>query len=451
MGANIKSMTYEQVRSYQKELKAQGKTASNSKEYGKTENYIKTLKPENYGKETVASAYNQLSSGVKYTGGWTEKNLGAIEKYTGKKPSLVAPTSTEQLPKYLSDYQDSVFNASSSPELRDSIVNQLEPDMAKPEPINRVEQFETMRKDMGVADLETSLTDLKAQLETEYATKRTRTRGIEGKPVAMGVIAGRVSEVERQETERIDAIGRQINVISDQLNTSYNVISQYMNFMGLDYQDSVTAYNAEFNKNLQIYQLVDAEMDEATAAARANLQIYQNAVTAGNISYDKLSSTQRTFINKLEMQSGLPIGFTASLRADNAGGKVLSTTTRESGNTKYADIVMQMPDGSMQVKTQTLGNSSSGTGDGYTTKTSDKYLKDAQAILERQDIAVTGNFPSASKFGETQGKDSADTHLSYKEMDAARNQIIALVGDETEGRALFNRAMNAGGYSIWGQ
>lgn len=60
--ATTTGLTYEQARAKQEELKASGKTASNSKEYGKLENYIKTLKPENYGAETVASAKQALST-----------------------------------------------------------------------------------------------------------------------------------------------------------------------------------------------------------------------------------------------------------------------------------------------------------------------------------------------------------------------------------------------------
>jgi hypothetical protein len=74
--------------------------------------------------------------------------------------------------------------------------------------INRVEEYNKMREQMGVAENESLLNDLKAQLEEQYATRRTRTQTAEGGQVSMGVIAGRVGEIERQENERIDAIGR---------------------------------------------------------------------------------------------------------------------------------------------------------------------------------------------------------------------------------------------------
>ena len=361
--ADYKSMDLTQLKAARKSLIDSGKELSTSKELGKVENLIKTLEPNKYDTKQVSSAYKQLSSGVTETGGWTEKNLDNIEKYTGSRPQLQSPTASGaaggDLSVALSGYQDSVFGASNNVELRESIVNQLEPDMEKPELLNRVEEYEKMRGEMGVADLETTLTDLKAQLEEQYAAKRARTTDAQGKPVAMGVIAGRVSEIERQENERIDAIGRQLNVINDQLTTAYNTIEQYMNFMSLDYQDAVTQYNTEFNRNLQIYHLVDAEIDEQVSTARANLQTYQNAIINGNMSYSQLSSDQKTFINKLEVQAGLPVGFTSRLNPDD---KVIYNGTRESGGVKYVDYITQNPDGSLNTKSVAVGSSSGGSG-----------------------------------------------------------------------------------------
>lgn len=372
--ADYKKMNLEQLQAAKKSLQASGKTLSTSKELGKVEDLIKTLSPEKYGKETVSSAYSKLSSGVTERGGWTEANAEKIYEYTGKYPNLEPPKDASQLSGYLNDYQDGVFNFSNSPETREGFVNSLTPNTDQPETFSRVEQFENLREQYGVADLETNLTSLKAEQEALIAEGRTRKFDEEGKPVPLNVISGRVSEIERQTNERLDVINRTINTVVDQLQTSYGVIETYINLQGLDYQDAVQAYDREFNQNLQIYKLIDEEMDEQQANARANLQLYANAIIAGNIDYGKLSSDQKAFLSKLEVQSGLPIGFTSSLKADNAGGKVLSTSTRESGGQKYADVVMQMPDGSMKVVSQSLGAVS---GSGGAKQTESEYLRTA--------------------------------------------------------------------------
>lgn len=353
----IKSMTLEEAKAYKQELKDQGKTLSTSKEMGKVEDYIKTLEPEKYGDETVQSAYEKLSSGVTERGGWTEQNLSELR--SRGIPTMLEPVGSERgsgdLAGYLSDFQDTAYASASSPELRESISAQIEPEMEAPEPIDYVEQYEDYREEYGVAELEGSLNDLKAQLREQEAIRRQRRQAAMDEPVAMGVIGGRVSEIERQEAERIDVINREMAYVNDQLTTAYGVIETYMNLEQMTYQDAYQAYQDEFKRNIQIYNLIDEEMDEQEKIARSNLQLYQNAIIGGNLDYDSLSSDQKALIGKLEVQSGLPIGFTASLKADNADGKVLSTTTRESGGQKFADVVMQMPDGTIKVIPQSLG------------------------------------------------------------------------------------------------
>lgn len=394
--ADIKSMTLDQAKAYQKKLKAEKSPEeySKSKEVNKVVNYIKTLTPnaeERFGTKDLGRAYEQLSSGVTERGGFTEANAENIFKYTGKYPQLEAPKSAGEVSSYLNNFQDGVYNFAGQPETREQIVQQITPDQPEPEPLNRVEEYEKLREEQGVTDLETSLVDLKAEQEAIIAETRARRQAEEGKTVSLGVIGGRVSEIERQQNERLDVINRTISNVTDQLQVSYGVIETYMNFMNLDHADAVAAYDKEFSRNLQIYNLVDEELDEQKATARANLQIYQNAITGGNIDYGSLSSDQRLLINRLELQSGLPVGFTASLKADNAGGKVLSTTTRESGGQKYADVVIQMPDGSMRVESKSLGASSSGTGGGTEKERAAATLKKRDSDMKAKLQSISGN------------------------------------------------------------
>ncbi len=317
-------MTLAEAKAYQSELKAQGDTQSTSKEAGKVADYIATLQPERFGEERVTEAYRKLTRGVTERGGFTETNLPELE--ARGIPNLLAPISAEQLPDYLGEFQDGVYGAASSPELRESILTQVEPEGGRPDPLDRIDEYERLRGEQGVEDLEATLTDLKAGKEELYATRRLRSQEAEGQPVPLGVIAGRVGEIERQENERIDAINREINTVVDQLQTSYAVIETYMSFLNMDYQDAVNAYNTEFSQNMQIYQLVDAEMDEREAAARSNLQIYMNAITSGNLNYGDLSGDQKLTLNKLEVQSGLPVGFTSTLKM-NPKDRILATSS----------------------------------------------------------------------------------------------------------------------------
>jgi LysM repeat protein len=236
-----------------------------------------------------------------------------------------APQSQDQVTPYLNNFQTQEFNNYNAPETKiptaEELKTQLLPEGGYPSPLNRVEEFEKMRSTYGVADLEKSLTTLKDQILAEQNAVRAQ-RGIEeGKTVPMGVISGRISEEERVANIRLDELGRQQSRITDELNTKYNVISTYMNFMGLDYQDAVNRYQTEFETNLKIYDLIAGARKEARSiyeyeqtAARANLQTYANAITTGNMSYDNLDASQKLMIQKLEVQSGLPVGFISNLQ-----------------------------------------------------------------------------------------------------------------------------------------
>ena len=273
-----------------------------------------------------------------------------------KKAITQQPQTKEDVAPYLANFQDSLFKTASAPETKiptmEELKTELAPDIDRPDILNRTEEFENLRAKYGVTDLEKSLTDLKAQQDDLYASLREQKFTEEGKPVAMGVISGRISEEERQYNERADYIGRQVARVTDELNTKYNVINAYMNFMGLDYQDAVKAYDSEFQSNLQMYDIITGAKKEARSAyeydqtaARANLQIYMNAVTSGNIDYGSLSTDQKLMVQKLEVQSGLPVGFMSSLKMDK-DADILFTTSNEG----VTQVGFRNADGSISVE-----------------------------------------------------------------------------------------------------
>ena len=78
------------------------------------------------------------------------------------------------------------------------------------------------------------------------------------------------------------------------------------------------------------------------AVAQANLQIYTNAITAGNLSYAGMSGDQKLMISKLEAQSGLPVGFIGNLQM-SPQDRLLSI------NDKTGEALMMGADGNFEV------------------------------------------------------------------------------------------------------
>lgn len=278
---------------------------------------------------------------------------------------------------YLNAYQNNVL----APEVKNSgqIKQELAPDMAKPTPINYLDEFNKAREQYGVDGLEGQMNQLKAEQDQILAERRLRTQGEESKPVPVGVIAGRVSEIDRQENEKLDSVQRAITRVTDQLNTSYKTIDMIMNFTKMTYQDAQVAYTDEWNRNMSIYglqqdsqqQLRDyqesgiefaqtertAQRDEARyqqeiaiqeansqrQLASANLQTYVNLITTGGINPATMSPDQKTQLAKLSVQSGLPADFLESIQI-NPQDKMLFS------NPDTGQVVFMDANGSVRVQ-----------------------------------------------------------------------------------------------------
>jgi len=297
------------------------------------------------------------------------------------------PESSDQLPNYLADFQKTAMESLSSLKpvevpTFEELKNNLTPDTPAPTPISRVAERERLRTSLGLTELESELNDIKTE-ETRITDElRALTGTEEGKPVAMNVISGRITEEERVAQQRLDAVLRQKNSVINELNTKYNIINTYVQDLGLDYQDAVQAYNTEFERNYKVQSMItdmssqafdqqvaliktgfDITMDTAKFEqtirqanidnARANLTTMMNAVSSGNLSYSTMSNDQKLQVQKLEIQSGLPVGTMSSMGV-SAKDKILAFS---SDNTQAWVIGS---DGNMKVISTGLRKTTSG-------------------------------------------------------------------------------------------
>jgi len=241
-----------------------------------------------------------------------------------KTKATATPTTPAELSSTLDKFQATTFASAntSAPKIAtmEELKATLAPTAPAPTPLNRVAEYTKLQETYKTADLEKSLNDLKAQEDEAVAALRQQTQAERGKPVAQGVIEGRVSEETRIAQENLDFIGRQKTRVVDELNTKYNIINTYMNLIGLDYNDAVSRYDSDFAKNIQIYGIIQKQGEAALTQhnievnnAKANLQIYANAISAGNLNVNSLTGDQKLMLNKLEIQSEMPVGFISNL------------------------------------------------------------------------------------------------------------------------------------------
>lgn len=307
-------------------------------------------------------------------GGWQSK----VPKGTGGGSGQ----STTQ--KYFDTYQQQLAGLfGEGVKTFSDIKSNLTPTSDMPELLDRVSLFEGYRELYGIDELEAQMNDLKGQEDNLVAQTRINVNAERGQQVATDVIEGRVGEQERTARENLDFIQRQMSRINDRLTTSYKVIDMYMNFENMDYQDAVQRYNDEFKQNLDTINLMrgiqgDArdvvrldmegqklEMDKIRLEsdmkqreidnARANLQIYTNAITNGNLDFSKLSPDQQAQMSKLEVQSGLPVGFISSLQLNQK--ERIAFTSTNNGVTQVGIIGV---DGNITVKSYGTPTATSG-------------------------------------------------------------------------------------------
>jgi predicted nucleic acid-binding Zn-ribbon protein len=312
----------------------------------------------------------------------------------------------------------------------EDVAKLVAPTTAKPELIDLTTQYEKYRSDYSINDLETQLSNLNTQLSTLESNKQARVNAERGKTVATNVIEGRVSEVERQENERMSAIEDQITTITNQLNTKYNIINTLMTLTQKDYDNAVASYDSELKNNIAMLNLVQgideaakSEAEQKADTARANLQIVYNAITSGGSSISDLTSDQQTLISKLEVQAGLPTGFYKTLEQTEPDSKVVTTANWTSADNKeYVSVVTQNKQtGEIKTKNYLLGASTSSTNKATENELKTYYKQNMAAALDKV-IGTDGyvspeNWATALKSWTTNtpytAQDFVDNFISY--------------------------------------
>lgn len=401
--------------------------------------------------------------------------LNKLKTSTPKTPSTVA--GGDQVSNFINNsQQEDIARASSSdePEVRGqkstgigSVVDafkqltgkeSLIPDYRLPDAPSFEQSLQQLRKDYGVDSIESAINDLDAQEEDLRAQLRTSTNEELGKPVALNVIQGRVGEQERNFMERIDFVSRQKQRALNQLQTANDAIENIMTFRKMDYDVAKERYDSEFSQNLQLFNVIQgaaefeaSEENRAMDNARSNLQIIYNSIQDGNMDIASTDAATQVKISKLELQAGLPQGFYKNIQAEKPEAKVLSTTTRNSGGNKYADVLYQNTDGSLTTQSVYIGSTGSGSSGGSTTVSVepevsfDEYLTAAESELQQ---SISNNSSLYTQLREQWEKDYPSTttreavgftNTELKKLEAAgllgasrQKQLQFLYGEEDE-------------------
>lgn len=200
-------------------------------------------------------------------------------------------------------------------------------DVTKPTRVGMEETYTTLREKYGLGDLETNLTDLQNQEEELLSKQRDRKDYAETgdtSQVALGVIGGRESEIDRQTNKQLTEIRRQQNYITNQLKTKYDIISNLMSLKQTDYANALSEYNTAYQNNLTLLNMVNTETTKEENNARADFSTMISALNENGVSIDSLSPTQKATLTKLEVAAGMTPGSYEALLKATAGSKLTS-------------------------------------------------------------------------------------------------------------------------------
>lgn len=237
-------------------------------------------------------------------------------------------------------------------------VQRVQPTTPAPQRTSLVDQYTKLQDQHGTAKLQTDLQALDDEdAQIDAALRQFRAKETEGVSQEFGT--GRISEAERNVLERREYINRQRNSLVGRINSANKSIETIMSLTDKDYTNAREEYESEYERNLSLLDTfrdmrreARDEQSEARDDARANLTTIYNALADNSVDPATLSATQRTHIEQLELEAGLPSGFFDTIKEAVPNGKMLSHTAYEDNSgRKYTDVIFQMPDGSINVET----------------------------------------------------------------------------------------------------
>jgi murein DD-endopeptidase MepM/ murein hydrolase activator NlpD len=274
--------------------------------------------------------------------------------------------------------------------------------------------IEADQNDLSVLDTEEA--DILKNREARIAAQSDQT-------IPKSVYAGRISEIERQENQRLADIANRKSVLINKINTKNKMVETIMSAKQYDYEKAQETYRTQYSQAMQGINLfrdlsndqwerekyqdqkegaaakaqadaIQAEKDDA----RANLQTMYGYISDGSMDVDNMSEAQQVELARNEVKAGMPIGTFLNLANKFKGMdmKGQGSDIYDADGNRYMQFVMQdKKTGSISVQTMAVAPD-------Y--RDLQSIAKDEQSIIKggyditkaKQDIAM-GNLDIVSK------------------------------------------------------
>jgi hypothetical protein len=219
--------------------------------------------------------------------------------------------------------------------------------------------YAKQREQLGIEALEDTVNMWDEKIAESLANlEKFKRAEYEGQ--SLGFAQGRISTEQQLVQDQLDFYTRQQNAAINKLNYKNKYIENIMKLTQQDYDNANSAYQFEFNKSLQIQQMVTTEKNQIRDDSRAMLTTIVNNMSKAGIDINSLDPAMLSNISTLELQAGAPLGSTVAFyQADpNANVMYQGVTTDASGKEYYYQVVNDPTTGGTKVNQIPTGGTS---------------------------------------------------------------------------------------------
>lgn len=232
----------------------------------------------------------------------------------------------------------------------------------KPAQQTRVENYTAQRAALGIGAIEDQYAAAQnevAALDAQYQNE-LEAEGIEVK--SMREIQRGQSKIELEYNTRRRELENKQTRLANQLNMKYGVLNTMVTLTGQDMDSARAEYNNRFSQIVSLTQLLTgvqasakSDLEKSKDNARANLQIVQNLLTSGSLTYAQLPESARTDIRNMEISAGLPQGFLSFVTQTVKDPIQHFTEYTAADGTKKVSLITRGKDGQLTTTTVSLG------------------------------------------------------------------------------------------------
>ncbi len=250
-----------------------------------------------------------------------------------------------------------------STKILDDIQTKLEETEEKiPAPKSLVDLFKAEKEKLGIEPLETELADIDANIERIQTELLVKAEEAGEKLISTREIGRAKGVLQKRADREIALLNVERSAVARILGNKIDTLNTLVNLTDMDYDNASDYYTKEYNRTIQLYNLVSgAEEKELTHAerarddARANWSVITTALQEQGISYGDLTESQKLKIEQLETQAGLPEGFAEkTMGLVETDEKIVGSPIVSADKTKVS-ILIRESDGTLRVETIDTG------------------------------------------------------------------------------------------------